>query len=77
MSSFIKDWYYCIDNYFWPHEYGFVKMIEEEEKAKLWEKWSLLDFKTLEWRGGTRPVLNAIPSEFENIPVACAKPLYP
>ncbi len=61
MSSFIKDWYYCIDNYFWPRIYWFVKMTPEEEQAKLWEKWNLLDFKTLEWRWWTRPVLTDIP----------------
>lgn len=73
MSSFIKDWYYCIDDYFWPRIYGFVKMTEEEEKAKLWEKWGLLDFKTLQWRGGAREVLREIPKEFQNIPVSISR----
>lgn len=70
MSSFIKDWYYCIDDFFWPHQYWFVKMTEEEDQAKLLGKWELLDFKTLEWRGWTREVLRTIPSEFQNVPKA-------
>ena len=73
MSSFIKDWYYCIDDFFWPNIYGFVKMTEQEEKANIGEKWTLLDFKTLQWRGGTREVLREIPSEFQNIPVAISR----
>lgn len=48
-------------------------MTEEEQKAKIWEKWALLDFKTLEWRGGMREVLREVPSEFSNIPVAVNK----
>ena len=72
MSSFIKDWYYCIDNYFWPRIYWFVKMIKEEEEAKLGEKWWMLDFKTLEWRGWNRQVQREMP-KFENVPVAISR----
>ena len=72
MSSFIKDWYYCIDNYFWPHIYWFVKMTPEEEQASIIDKWNLLDFKTLEWRWWTRPVLKEMP-KFSNIPVSIAR----
>lgn len=53
MSSFIQkvweDKYYCIDDFFGTHEYGFIKMTEEEKlsdtpwellyNSKLWGWW--------------------------------------
>lgn len=60
MSCFIKNWFYCIDDFFWHRKYWYVKMNEEElRKQKLWYcLWNDLDFKTLEWRWWVRKVYN-------------------
>ena len=58
MSCFIttiKDKkYYCLDDFFWSHQYGYVEMTEEEKNSP--SPWDLLEYKTLQGRWGTRLV---------------------
>lgn len=66
MSSFIKDWYYCIDDFFWQHNYWYVKMNEEEIKVyndTWWWAWELLEYSSLKWRWWNREVLRNIPKK--------------
>ena len=43
MSSYVQhfsDWshWWCLDDYFWPHEYGYIKLKDETEWYNLWDK---------------------------------------
>jgi hypothetical protein len=68
MSCFTKhvqeDKYYCIDDFFGHHRYGYVKMTDEEKASE--EPWHLLKYATLESRGGKRKVLDE--DEFGKLP---------
>ena len=65
MSCFTKtigeSKYYCLDNFYGGHNYGYVEMTEEERNSP--NPWELLDYKTLEWRGGSRKVLMLPPKK--------------
>ena len=58
MSCFVKEieWekWFCIDDYFWNHNYWYVKMNEEEKESG--SPWELFSVTSLEWRGWNRKV---------------------
>lgn len=50
--------YFCLDDFYWSHQYGYVEMNPEEQESH--NPWDLLDYKTLQGRWGKRAVTRSI-----------------